>query len=255
MQKSYKKSAFTLIELLVVIAIIAILAAILFPVFARARENARRSSCQSNLKQIGLGFAQYTQDYDELYPSFASGAPNWDAAIQPYVGTKVVNSNGTASTAIQPLIFHCPSDSYNLASGGQAPTRSYAMPRIIAYSPTRTLSVWGNSSCSPTQVAIASINAPAETLLLTERPSPTAQLGTGNTANADCVTLTGGATACGDGSNSPQDSALGNGKTLHFDGWNYLFTDGHVKFMRGAQTVGTGTVTAPRGYWTLDESD
>ncbi len=62
------KSAFTLIELLVVIAIIAILAAILFPVFARARENARRSSCTSNLKQIGLGIIQYAQDYDEKYP-------------------------------------------------------------------------------------------------------------------------------------------------------------------------------------------
>jgi prepilin-type N-terminal cleavage/methylation domain-containing protein/prepilin-type processing-associated H-X9-DG protein len=60
-----RSSGFTLIELLVVIAIIAILAAILFPVFARARENARRASCQSNLKQIGLGFLQYAQDYDE----------------------------------------------------------------------------------------------------------------------------------------------------------------------------------------------
>ena len=59
---------FTLIELLVVIAIIAILAAILFPVFARARENARRTSCLNNMKQIGLGFMQYTQDYDEKYP-------------------------------------------------------------------------------------------------------------------------------------------------------------------------------------------
>ncbi len=61
--------AFTLIELLVVIAIIAILAAILFPVFARARENARRITCVSNLKQLGLGMMQYTQDYDEMYPA------------------------------------------------------------------------------------------------------------------------------------------------------------------------------------------
>lgn len=64
-----KKRAFTLIELLVVISIISILAAILFPVFARARENARRTSCLSNLKQIGLGIMQYTQDYDEKYPT------------------------------------------------------------------------------------------------------------------------------------------------------------------------------------------
>src|SRR5688572_551426 len=61
-------AGFTLIELLVVIAIIALLAAILFPVFARARENARRSSCQSNLKQLGIGFAQYIQDNDGRYP-------------------------------------------------------------------------------------------------------------------------------------------------------------------------------------------
>src|SRR5438105_732485 len=62
------RNGFTLIELLVVIAIIAILAAILFPVFARARDNARRSACQSNLKQIGLGVLQYVQDYDERLP-------------------------------------------------------------------------------------------------------------------------------------------------------------------------------------------
>src|SRR5471032_187855 len=71
-----KFKGFTLIELLVVIAIIAILAAILFPVFARARENARRASCQSNLKQIGLGFQQYSQDYDERFPIALSSAGN-----------------------------------------------------------------------------------------------------------------------------------------------------------------------------------
>ena len=69
MAKCTRTRAFTLIELLVVIAIIAILAAILFPVFARARESARRSNCLSNLKQIGVAFQLYAQDYDETYPS------------------------------------------------------------------------------------------------------------------------------------------------------------------------------------------
>ena len=74
--RSYVRSGFTLIELLVVIAIIAILAAILFPVFAQAREKARQTSCLSNQKQEGLGIMQYIQDYDELYPQGCAYLPN-----------------------------------------------------------------------------------------------------------------------------------------------------------------------------------
>jgi prepilin-type N-terminal cleavage/methylation domain-containing protein/prepilin-type processing-associated H-X9-DG protein len=93
-----KRRAFTLIELLVVIAIIAILASILFPVFARARENARRTSCLSNQKQIGLAFLQYAQDYDEKYPMmYHRPAPFvlWPFIILPY--------------AKSTQIFDCPS--------------------------------------------------------------------------------------------------------------------------------------------------
>ena len=98
------KKAFTLLEILVVVAIIGILAAILFPAFARARENARRASCQSNLKQLGLGFQQYIQDYDGYLPAFAwaDTAPygvdrTWDLSIFPY--TKSMS------------LIQCPSDS------------------------------------------------------------------------------------------------------------------------------------------------
>ncbi|NUP99604.1 MAG: DUF1559 domain-containing protein [Armatimonadetes bacterium] len=94
-----KRRGFTLIELLVVIAIIAILAAILFPVFAKAREKARQSSCSSNLKQLGLAMLQYAQDYDETFAMYAPSTYtyNWDNAIAPYLKN------------IQ--ILHCPSTS------------------------------------------------------------------------------------------------------------------------------------------------
>jgi len=91
---SFKQRGFTLIELLVVIAIIAILAAILFPVFARAREKAHQASCQSNLKQLGTGLAMYVQDFDEKYPWHCrAGAPpggvvddtGWNTQIYAYV--------------------------------------------------------------------------------------------------------------------------------------------------------------------------
>src|SRR6201990_1309136 len=86
------RAAFTLIELLVVIAIIAILAAILFPVFAQAREKARQTSCLSNEKQLGLGVLQYVQDYDEVFPmaNSTNWANGWAIVTQPYVKSYAV---------------------------------------------------------------------------------------------------------------------------------------------------------------------
>ena len=117
--KTFQRRAFTLIELLVVIAIIAILAAILFPVFARAREQARKASCQSNLKQIGLSIAMYVQDYDETYPmaymAYSAPQPDWTGnntatptywymILQPYVKNK--------------QLFVCPTAGKIQGSGG-----------------------------------------------------------------------------------------------------------------------------------------
>jgi prepilin-type N-terminal cleavage/methylation domain-containing protein/prepilin-type processing-associated H-X9-DG protein len=134
-----RQSGFTLIELLVVIAIIAILAAILFPVFARARENARRSSCQSNLKQIGIGFAQYNQDYDGHYPY---GCERPDTASSPLsLSPEPWSSYGNNSNEnqiwpakLQPYlksrqIFACPSATSITIQGGSVrkmdPTATY----------------------------------------------------------------------------------------------------------------------------------
>ena len=159
-----RKRGFTLIELLVVIAIIAILAAILFPVFARARENARKSNCQSNLKQIGLATMQYAQDYDETYHLAWTLNPTtrYPRLLQPYMKNLDV--------------FVCPSDpdvwvpetglrisyicNYNLHPSGDA-NKSVSMAAVNR--PSSRRSPWPKTRMGRPRIArrIASITGGA----------------------------------------------------------------------------------------------
>lgn len=134
-----RRHGFTLIELLVVIAIIAILAAILFPVFARAREKARQASCTSNSKQIGLAFQMYTADYDQTYPGTWVGYPLtiWAHVLQPYVKNA--------------QIMTCPSKLAQSWTGGlndRPGTYGYGMAdRRMGYGYNTSSSTAGGSHC------------------------------------------------------------------------------------------------------------
>jgi prepilin-type N-terminal cleavage/methylation domain-containing protein/prepilin-type processing-associated H-X9-DG protein len=220
-------AGFTLIELLVVIAIIAILAAILFPVFAQAREKARSSTCLSNQKQIGLAFGMYGQDYDETFPAPVLTDKNtntdywWQDLVRPYI--KANNVGG---------ILTCPSAS---TSG-------------FAYSMNGAV---GNQ-------ALAFISKPAETILVadacqgTTAPliDPVTKQGRANPFFAYTDTKSGGLamwipapknfTGSGDGNAvldqtlADEDTNKGQGllRFRHNEGANRAFADGHTKYMR-----------------------
>lgn len=236
MKKTSK--GFTLIELLVVIAIISILAAILFPVFARARENARRSSCMSNLKQIGLGMMQYTQDFDERYaPSFAwnssSGAPSeLDNDPSKPSGTFEINNASTIGhyrswmDAIFPYVkstqlFFCPSiDKISTAVPGRVLSHYGYSNAFGGYFSDRASYTSTSSSGYWMPIAAAEITRPAEIVMVLDANNFWANIRT-----------------------TPRSAPLTEGDkvfTPHLDGGNIAYADGHVKWQqRTKYTTGT----------------
>jgi prepilin-type N-terminal cleavage/methylation domain-containing protein/prepilin-type processing-associated H-X9-DG protein len=214
-RKNRSAQGFTLIELLVVIAIIAILAAILFPVFARARENARRSSCQSNLKQIGLGIMQYTQDYDEKMPFsylyYGPGTTNlmwWEDTVQPYVKSY--------------QIMVCPSQSSPTSYTWARPASGFPNPLLMSYVANRISDIPG----SPTPV-MPDGNQSAVSIASFQEPSTTIQLAEVTSGYSELVyyveTQSGGCPV------SPEVCITDQ---RHLEGQNYLWVDGHVKWLK-----------------------
>lgn len=214
-QKAYlnrRNSGFTLIELLVVVAIIAILAAILFPVFARARENARRSSCQSNLKQIGIGIMQYTQDFDEKLSyaaqdfttgaTFVSDAIIWADVLQPYIKSTQV--------------FVCPSaTNYNTPKATKPSRSATNFPYGVASGNNDLTYAFQFDAGKGAPTALPAFTNVAETIMVAERADVP-----GSDFNFFVNHL--------EGQRFPG--------SLHLDGSNFLFADGHVKWLRPEKT-------------------
>jgi prepilin-type N-terminal cleavage/methylation domain-containing protein/prepilin-type processing-associated H-X9-DG protein len=154
---------FTLIEILVVSAVVATLAAILLPAFARVRENARRASCQNNLRQIGLGLSQYLQDYDDTYPNvfFGPGWPGeyrWMDALEPYLkSTQAFVCPSDTAHAYTPRTIQYGSYVYNGAYWGGGTTRN---PDIK----TPPCSKWDKGY----GVSAAQVESPSQTIWLTD---------------------------------------------------------------------------------------
>jgi len=234
---------FTLIELLVVIAIIAILAAILFPVFAKVREKARQITCASNEKQLGLAVLQYVQDYDETTPLCETGPYEWTTEISPYI--KSGSNSGSGGYAYGGEVWHCPS----------SPAPSYQESYIPLPNTFTIPPQWGWGWMDKT-VTLAAMAAPSDHLLFFEA-------GANGTAGTSANVCAIGADESTWTTSKAIDDTVGADKSFTHDSddaaawwtgapgfWgdgsffpryrhtgmtNMVFADGHVKAMRKGQ--------------------
>ncbi len=199
------RRAFTLIELLVVIAIISILASMIFPSFARAREMARRTSCASNMKQIFLGFTQYTQDYDERYPKAGNfqkwgDGGHWVAGVNDQALTKLTSAEGYARE---------PGRTVNIQGGALFP---YVKSTQIFVCPSnrdgRETGLSYSMNCALSGSAEFSVQSNTEVVLLVD----------------EAYAADGYFWADNDSTSSDQMTQV------HNAGGNLGFVDGHVKF-------------------------
>ena len=234
-----RRKGFTLIELLVVIAIIAILAAILFPVFARAREKARQTSCASNLRQIGLAVQMYAQDWDEtLPPNFTPGDPytaangvvSWRSILMPYIKNSQIHS----------CPDYRPSLPYNGAdfdSAGNPTEGGYLMQ----------MAFW---SYTPYCLAEGSITRPSQYILFGDGQA--SDYGADGSSYLTFGFNLGGSTSMGPRVVWSRDNYDGSlpfsvASQRHGGGSNYAYADGHVKWNRPDSL--DGDPSSPNCVW------
>ena len=258
----FKRKAFTLIELLVIIAIIAILAAILFPAFARARENARRASGLSNLKQIGLGLAQYLQDNDGRYPNTvterqgtsyfgatdtAAGVAEYSirAKLQPYVKSEQLfkDPSSTAWPATGAGAWYPTDYGFHNNEGNFPAAASSAQITWYKANPT-----FGFNNL----LVESLINKSAEFIVSADaaRPNNAQNPSRGGLypfANGNITTVASdGAFPFAGG--VPYSAGQAGPSIRHLGGTNFLFADGHTKWLKLEKTW----TSATDNYWRYD---
>lgn len=231
MKRLLKAKGFTLIELLVVIAIIAILAAILMPVFAQAREKARSATCQSNLKQLGLAMNMYRTDYDGKFPFGGWNSPqrrvtmDWQNSIAPYVKNKGV--------------YRCPSSTEFDENDAGGPTAWHWNKNPISYMYNNFLADSGNT------LSEAAVPRPADVFILVDGhqdwghdPDCIDWMGRRGTVGWCYEDTTWGKQGCLVtgylGWNNPPNTW---GLPRHQDGGNVCYIDGHVKYLPAIRTT------------------